>query len=148
MDTKLKSKVKSLFQGATANGQQILSAAGVKAGYVSDLFNPDMTSLAGFFNAAFKTAIVIGAILAVLRLGYAGFVYITSDLPGAKGNAKDIIGHAVTGLLLLLAIWLILNQINPQILNLEILQGARSSNSGIPVVNPPNNQGQFGGVTP
>lgn len=144
MNTNYSDKVRSLFQGASANGQQIITAAGVKASYLSDLFNPDMTSLAGFFNAAFKTAIVIGAMLAVLRLGYAGFVYITSDLPGAKGSAKEIIGHAVTGLLLLLAIWLILNQINPQILNLEILQGARSSNSGIPVVSPTN----AGDITP
>lgn len=140
-------KIRFLFQSSViANTTQVTQAMGIKEGYISNLFNPEMTSLAAFFNSAFKTAIVIGAMLAVLRLGYAGFIYITSDLPGAKGNAKEIIGHAVTGLLLLLAIWLILNQINPQILNLEILQGARSS--GIQVVEPANLGPGGTGVTP
>jgi hypothetical protein len=97
--------------------------------FLSRLFDPSTTSLTQFFNAAFKTALVIGAMLAVLRLGYAGFVYLTSDLPGSKGNARTIISEAVLGLLLLLAVWLILNQINPQILNLNILQNVRPSSA-------------------
>lgn len=97
--------------------------------FLSRLFDPNTTSLAQFFNSLFKAAIVIGAMLAVLRLGYAGFVYMTSDIPGMKGNAKEIIQNAVLGLLLLLAVWLILRQINPQILNLDVLQNIKSTPS-------------------
>jgi len=97
------------------------------------LFDPSTTSLAQFFNTLFKTAIVVGAILAVLKLGYAGFLYMTTDLPGSKGSSKTIIQQTVMGLLLLLAVWLILNQINPDILNLDILRNvtpAGTSGSG------------------
>ena len=82
------------------------------------------TSLASFISGLFTTAISIGGILAVLRLGYAGYLYMTSEAFGTKSHAKEVIGDAVLGLLLLLGIWLILNQINPQILSLNILQSA------------------------
>ena len=80
------------------------------------------TSLAGFLNGLFTAALSIGAILAVLRLGYAGYVYMTSDAWNTKSHAKEIIGDVVLGLLLLLGTWLILNQINPGLLNLNVLQ--------------------------
>ena len=92
---------------------------------ISKLFDPNTTNLAQFFNALFKTAIVVGAMLAVLRLGYAGFMYMTSDVWSDKGKARTIIQETVLGLLLLLAVWLILNQINPQILNLNAFQTAQ-----------------------
>lgn len=107
-------------------GQQLADSASV----LGNLFASN--DLSAFFNAFFKTAIVAGAMLAVLRLGYAGFLYMTTDAFGEKGKAKSIIQDAVIGLLLLLSIWLILNQINPNLLNLNILQGVRQSpaNSG------------------
>jgi len=80
------------------------------------------TSLAGFLNGLFTAAISIGAILAVLRIAYAGYEYMTSDAWGNKARAKEIIGDVVLGLMLLLGTYLILNQINPDLLNLNILQ--------------------------
>lgn len=80
------------------------------------------TSLAGFLNGLFTAAISIGAILAVLRIAYAGYEYMTSDAWGHKAHAKEIIGDVVLGLLLLLGTYLILNQINPDLLNLNVLQ--------------------------
>lgn len=106
---------------------------------LSRLFDPNTTSLAQFFNAAFKTALVVGAMLAVLKLGYAGFQYMTTDAFGTKGQARETIRDAVTGLLLLLAVWLILNQINPQILNLNILQTVRPA-----ATTPSNTPGTMG----
>lgn len=73
-----------------------------------------------FMSKLFYAAIAAGAILAVLRLAYAGFTYMASDLPGVKSNAKEIIGETLLGLFLLLGIWVILRQINPQILNLNV----------------------------
>ena len=104
--------------------------------FISELFNPNNTNLAVFFNAFFKTALVVGAMLAVLRIGYAGFVYMTTDSFGSKGNARQIIQDAVLGLLLLLSVWLILNQINPNLLNLNILQNVQSAPGGQPVFGP------------
>ena len=129
--------VRQLFQ-TTANGQPI-PGIGEQLAASSPVLKSLMTSgdLASFFNAFFKTAIVVGAMLAVLRLGYAGFMYMTTDSFGNKTTAKNIIQEAVMGLLLLLSIWIILFQINPNILNLDILQGVRStSGASVPVESP------------
>ncbi|MDO8576440.1 MAG: hypothetical protein Q7R90_03935, partial [bacterium] len=77
----------------------------------------------GFINGLFKFAIAIGAIAAVLRLAYAGYLYMgQSDMWSHKGEAKQIITDVTIGLLLLLGIYLILYQINPDILRLTALQ--------------------------
>ena len=92
--------------------------------YMSNLFNPDNTSLEVFFNYLFMAAIAAGAALAVIRLGYAGIMYMMTDLISSKQNARQMISEVVLGLLLLLAVWIILNQINPDLLNLNILRSA------------------------
>ena len=76
--------------------------------------------LGSFINGAFKIALSIGAILAVLRIAWAGFQYMSSDAWGEKSHAKEILGDVVIGLLLLLGAYLILYQINPDITNLQI----------------------------
>ncbi|HUO50386.1 MAG TPA: hypothetical protein VMU25_02375 [Candidatus Paceibacterota bacterium] len=78
--------------------------------------------LVGFFNSAFTLALSLGAILAVLRIAYAGWKYMSTDAFGQKTDAKEMIKNALIGLLLLLGIWIILNQINPDLLNLNILR--------------------------
>lgn len=129
MHTKFKDKFKYLFQ-LTGNGQAVGGAGlGIQQSpFLSRLFDPNTVSLAQFFNTLFKTAIVLGAMFAVLRLGYAGFIYMTTDVMHVKQDARSIISNAVLGLLLLLAVWLILKQINPQILNLDILQNVKPTN--------------------
>lgn len=88
------------------------------------------SNLAGFFNAAFTVALSAGAILAVLRLAYAGWLYMgAADMWGSKQHAKEVIRDAVLGLLLLIGIYIILYQINPNLLNLNILQDFNSSSS-------------------
>ena len=77
-------------------------------------------SIADLVNALFKLAIILGAMLAVLRLVYAGFLYMASDIWSKKDEAKTAIQNALIGLMLLLATYLILNQINPNILNLNV----------------------------
>lgn len=76
-------------------------------------------NLSTFLNTAFKTAITVGAILAVLRIVYAGVLYMTTDIFSRKKDAVQILQDAVWGMLLLLAVYLILNQINPDILDLS-----------------------------
>ena len=50
--------------------------------------------------------------------------YMMTDLISSKQNARQMISEVVLGLLLLLAVWIILNQINPDLLNLNILRSA------------------------
>ncbi len=88
------------------------------------------TDLATFLSNLFSAALSIGAILAVLRLTYAGYQYMTSDAWSSKSHAKEIIGNVVLGLLLLLSIYLILYQINPDILKLNFLQNLKQTNAG------------------
>ncbi len=80
-------------------------------------------NFSSFVNGLFKFAIAIGAIVAVLRLAYAGYLYMgQSDMWSHKGEAKTIITDVTIGLLLLLAIYLILYQINRDILSLKALK--------------------------
>ena len=88
---------------------------------LGQVYNQNGT-LIDFVNALFKMALSLGAILAVVRIAWAGYQYMTSDAFGTKSHAKEILGDAVLGLVLLLSIWLILYQINPEILNLRFLE--------------------------
>ena len=77
-------------------------------------------SLADYVNALFTLSIVIGSVLSVLLVAYSGFEYMTTDAILKKKNAKSRISHAIGGLMILLAIYLIFAQINPDILKLEV----------------------------
>jgi len=89
------------------------------------------SDFSGFINGLFKFSIAIGAIGAVLRLAYAGYLYMgQSDMWSHKGEAKQIIQDVTIGLLLLLAIYLILYQINPDILKLTALERIKPVQQG------------------
>ena len=100
--------------------------------------NEDMKSadLSSFLNAAFKVTIIVGAMLAVARVGYGGFLYMGSDSWTNKSHAKEVLVDALTGLVILLAIVLILQYINPQILNLNLTPAKVSTPSAAGTVSP------------
>lgn len=86
-------------------------------------------SFADYLKLLFKYSIAIGAMLAVLMFIYGGFQYMTSDAVSDKKKGVSHIRDAVTGLLLLLSVVMILQVINPCILEINILspnQGACS----------------------
>ncbi len=89
---------------------------------LSGIYSDAQVSLAKFVNGLFKVALSVGAILAVLQLTRAGFMYMGSDMWSSKARAREIIGNATIGLLLLIAIFLILNLINPNLLNLDVFK--------------------------
>lgn len=91
-----------------------------QSGKLSALYNSDQ-NLGSYINSMFKVAISAGAIIAVIRLGVAGFKYMGSDMWSTKSKAREDIGEIFLGLLLLLSLWIILNQINPNLLNLNIV---------------------------
>ncbi len=105
---------------AYAAGSAFVPLAETQGGPLGDLYSKS-GDLSTFINSLFKFAIIIGAIAAVLRIAYAGYLYMgQSDMWSHKGEAKAILGDVTLGLLLLLSIWIILNQINPDILSLKI----------------------------
>ena len=82
------------------------------------------TTLPEMFNALFTMSISAGGILAVIMIAYAGFKYVVAgaDNPGELSKARTRITNAVIGLVLLLSIYVVLWQINPEILKLDALR--------------------------
>jgi len=62
---------------------------------------------------------------------------MTTDLWSSKEHAREVIRETVLGLLLLLAVWVILSQINPDILRLNVLETLKANS--IPVSSAPSN---------
>ncbi len=77
--------------------------------------------LVSYVNALYKVILMLGVVLSVLVIAYAGFEYMTIDVAMKKSGAKTRIRQALTGLLMLLATYLVLNQINPDIVKLDLL---------------------------
>jgi hypothetical protein len=111
-----------------ANAQTFVPLAdtATQGSRLADLYSSN--NLADYINKIFTAAIALGAVAAVLRLAYAGYLYMGSDMWSKKGEAKTVIGDVTLGLLLLLSIWLILYQINPNILKLNALQNIKPVN--------------------
>ena len=84
-------------------------------------FLDGISNTANLANALFNIAIVIAAILVVVRLIWAGSRYMTSGLVTSKESAKQDIRDAIIGLLIILGSVTILQTINPQLLNLNAL---------------------------
>ncbi len=88
-------------------------------------------SLGQYLFAAFKVLIVAGGLMAVLAFVIAGISYMVSDVVNQKEWARSRMQSAVWGLILLLASWLILDTINPQLLTFSAL------NTPLVTSNPP-----------
>lgn len=114
-------------------------------GPVSALFSGNMDAcksgcIAPLLNGLFTASLSIGAMLAVLRIAYAGWLYMGSaDMWSSQSEAKGVFQDAILGLLLLLGVWLILYQINPDILNLDFTRHLSGSSQTTTV--PSNNAG-------
>lgn len=80
-------------------------------------------SLDGLVQALYKLAIIAAALFAVLRITYAGFVYMSSDIISSKESARSSISASLLGLLIILSAVLILQTISGTV-NLNIFAGA------------------------
>jgi hypothetical protein len=69
----------------------------------------------------YQFALMIGGVLAFGVVVYGGVKYMASaGNPSGQSDAKEWIGSALLGLLLLVGVYLILSVINPQLLNLNL----------------------------
>ena len=71
-------------------------------------------------TAFFRISMIIGAALAVLLITFGGVQYMTSDVLGQKEAGRERIKNASLGFLLLLAVYVILNTVNPRLLNFNL----------------------------
>lgn len=84
--------------------------------------NPGSGTLSDYLNALFILLISVSAIIAVVKITIAGITYMTSEASiGSKGTAKADIQASLVGLLIILASYIILRLINPELLDFDIL---------------------------
>lgn len=81
--------------------------------------NPDLNPcpFGQYLNIMIKLIIGIAAVLAMIMIVTGGIEYMTSELVSGKEAGKETITNAILGLLIALGSFLILNTINPQLLN-------------------------------
>lgn len=94
--------------------------------------------LSEYIKAIYSTALVIVVLSAVLMASIGGFMYLTSaGNNAAMTTAKGVIFDAVIGLVIALAAWLLLNVINPDLVNVKIKSLSVISAPGVPPTGPP-----------
>lgn len=86
---------------------------------LSGAIGSSVRNLPEFIERLYNWAIATAAGVATVMIMIGGFLYLTSA-GGNVGKAKEIIGNAVVGLLLVFSAYLILNTISPSILSLEL----------------------------
>lgn len=82
--------------------------------------NDCKTTLEKYLPGMFKLAIGLAAAFAVLMIVIGGFQYISTDALQKKADGKKRIENSVYGLVLVIGAWLILNTINPALLELKL----------------------------
>lgn len=92
-------------------------------------------STTGYINKLFMFSIGMATVLAVLMITIGGFKYMAVESFSGKTDARDMITNAITGLITLLFAWVLLNEINP-----EILKFKSSITGGVKLGAPPKEE--------
>ncbi len=85
--------------------------------------------LTGLFLDIFKYTIAASAALAILQIIIGGVQYMSTEAWSGKGNSKERIQQAIIGLLLVMLCFLILQTIDPRIVNISFLNGIGGSST-------------------
>ncbi len=94
-----------------------------------------------YLVTVFNLSIGGAAILAVLMIIIGGMQYTTAyDRPGAKQDAKERIKNALLGLLLVLVAWLLLFEINPDLVSFKLIVPEATSGTPPPPSDPSNEE--------
>ena len=84
-------------------------------------FDPTQeNNIGAYLNMMITVFIGICSVLAVIMIVIGGIEYMTSELPGNKEHGKHRILSAIFGLVLALASWTILNEINSDLLKADL----------------------------
>lgn len=87
---------------------------------IPGLENVDQEDFAGYAQTIVNIVIGAAAVLAVLMFMFGGFMYMVGESLQTKGEGSKTMQNAVLGLLLILFSYLILETINPNLLNLNL----------------------------
>lgn len=79
-----------------------------------------ISSLRDYLNLIFRSIIGITGVLAVVMIVICGVKLMGSPSVSGKSEAKQCIWNAILGILLVLGSWILLNTINPQLLNNDV----------------------------
>lgn len=83
---------------------------------------PQTYTLATYLSGMIKLLIAVGGGIAILMAIVGGTQYVAAGInPSAKSEAKDRIANSLIGLALILASYLILNTINPKLVDMNLL---------------------------
>ncbi len=93
----------------------------------SNVWKSDFAEL---LDALVGISVGIAAVLAVIEVAIGGFVWMTSETPVKLGDAKDKIGSAIGGLLLVLVAILVLKTINPDLVRFDVFRSATNGTGG------------------
>jgi hypothetical protein len=84
----------------------------------------DSSSTQEYVNALYMLAIMVAALLAVVKIIFGGVKWMFSDVVTDKSAAKKDIWGAILGLLIVLAAVIVLETINPNLAKLKFLNNA------------------------
>lgn len=88
---------------------------------IPGLASTDGSNLPVYVKAIYSTALAIVVLCALFMLSVGGFMYLTSaGNTSAMGTAKEVIFDSIIGLIIALSAWLLLNVINPDLVNVTI----------------------------
>ncbi len=79
-----------------------------------------VTNFGDYISGVFKLVIGLAVVFAVFMVILAGVQYMTSTAVGSKGAARTRINNALFGLGLALLSWMLLNTINPNLVNFSL----------------------------
>lgn len=123
---KLKKALIILYLLLLINFWLIILSFGVQAGYQIEVALPggategEEVDLQTYIGTIYTMGLGAVGIAALGALVYGGFLYMLSDTVTSKDKAKEYIYGALSGLVLGLAAYLILNTINPELINLTL----------------------------
>jgi hypothetical protein len=115
-------KPKSDFTRNCVEGENeycLLEPIGTEGGENFEKFTGSQ-GLADYLNIGIKIFLGVVATLSVIMIVLGGIQYMTTDAYSKKEGGKEMITHSIGGLLLALASVLLLQTINPQLLQVEV----------------------------
>lgn len=102
--------------------------------------------LSGYLNGLYKAGIAIATGLALLMIVLGGLQYVSSDAINGKSEGRSRINNAVIGLLLALGSYILLQQINPNLLRSDLALEATKSTGSVSKVDITLSDGKTAGT--
>lgn len=104
--------------GDTRSTYKLLEPLGTPSGTLSEFTTGDPCPFVRYLNIVIEIFLGICAVLAMIMIIGGGFEYMTSELPSFKKDGKERITNAVFGFIIALSGYVLLNTVNPKLLDL------------------------------